>query len=189
MRIACDLDGTLADMGASLEHAATGLFPGTPMSGLTQAQIEALWAHVRASSNFWTSLEEIEPGAVARLAALAARHRWELVFLTQRPDTAGDSVRAQTAQWLAARGVPAPSVRVTTGSRGQLAALLAVDVVVDDDAENCLAVATESSARPMLVWREARRLLPPGAARLGIDTVFSMHEALDRLEQSASTRR
>jgi hypothetical protein len=176
-------------MSASLGRAAAQLFPGAPLRDLTHAQVVALWAHVRGSIDFWSSLDEVEPGAVARLASLTAAHGWELVFLTQRPDSAGEPVRAQTEQWLESRGVAAPSVQLTAGSRGQLAATLDIDIVIDDDAENCLAVATESKARPVLVWREPRQLMPPGAARLGIDTVFSMREALDRLEQSAFSRR
>ena len=189
LRIACDLDGTLADMSGSLRRAAARLFQDAELPDLTHDQIVELWAHIRDSDDFWSSLDEIEPGAVARLGALASQHGWELVFVTQRPDTAGESVRAQTEQWLESRGVMAPAVRVTTASRGQLAASLDVDVVLDDDAENCLAVATESKARPVLVWRGPPHLTPPGTARLGIHTVFSINEALDRLEQAASAGR
>src|SRR2546426_8671386 len=37
---------------------------------LSRQQLRQLWEHVATIENFWTTLNEIEPGAVARLAAL-----------------------------------------------------------------------------------------------------------------------
>src|SRR5688572_20151287 len=54
---------------------------------LTGRERRQLWRHVRAIDGFWESLEETEPGAVARLAAVAAERRWEIIFLTRRPET------------------------------------------------------------------------------------------------------
>ncbi len=42
---------------------------------------------------------------------------------------------------------------------------------------------SESKARPILVWRDPIETVPPGAARLGIETVFSMADALRRVEE------
>src|SRR5439155_26077119 len=39
---------------------------------LTHRQHRRLWQHVAMVENFWASLNEIEPGSVARLGALAA---------------------------------------------------------------------------------------------------------------------
>ena len=43
-------------------------------------------------------------------------------------------------------------------------------------------MATDSKALPLLVWRDTPETVPPGAARLGITVVFSMAEALDKLD-------
>ena len=56
---------------------------------LTVRQQRRLWQRVRAIDAFWESLEEIEPGAVARLATIATARRWEIIFLTRRPGTVG----------------------------------------------------------------------------------------------------
>ncbi len=108
---------------------------------------------MRGRENFWETLDEIEPGALSRLYRLVCDRRWELIFLTSRPETAGDTAQAQSHRWLAAHGFPAPSVFVVHGSRGRIAAALNLDVLVDDRPENCLDVAIDSSARAILVWR------------------------------------
>ena len=213
LRVACDLDGTVADMEGALQREAEQLFgpdvvlrPAgsahleapedveTPPDGLqavdssaekktlTPRQLRQLWEHVVTIDNFWTTLREIEPGSVARIAGLRAEHRLEVMFLTQRPDTAGEPAQLQTQRWLAAHGFEFPSVFVLHGSRGRAAAALHIDVVLDDRPENCLEVVTESKARPILVWREPIETVPPGAARLGIETVFSIADALQRIE-------
>lgn len=227
LRIACDLDGTLADMDAALQQEATRLFgsevdlhamPAAPVQSaedvdtalavgavdatageaetdrveaaatsegrrpLTRGELRTLWAHVRQTENFWAALHEIEPGAVRQLADAANRHRWEVLFLTQRPPCAGATAQVQSQRWLHANGFEWPSVFVMSGSRGKVADALALDVVLDDRPENCLDVATDSKAKPILIWRPRRELLPPGVARTAIETVHSMAEALERLE-------
>ena len=226
LRIACDLDGTLADMDAALQHEAEQLFgpdvdlranrriiinrpaadrhelrhhdygsprpqakaegqrrdeqaePASivkrPLSGL---DVRKLWARVAAIENFWTTLEEVESGSVARLAELAAKHGWEILFLTRRPVTVGDTPQVQTQRWLQAKGFELPSVFVVKGSRGRIADALTLDAVVDDLPENVIDVATDSKATPILVWREAPVLLPPTAASLS-RVVHSFREAL-----------
>ena len=216
LRIACDLDGTLADMDAALQREAEQLFgPGMrlhsrgttvempPVDGnenevaaagvdgslapagqvLSARQLRQLWAHVGTIENFWTSLPEIEPGAVARLAELTARHGWELIFFTQRPATSGETSQVQSQRWLASHGFELPSVFVIGGARGKAAAALRLHAVLDDRSENCLDVASESKALPLLVWRDEPDTAPPGASRLGIETVFSVASALERLER------
>jgi hypothetical protein len=221
LRIACDLDGTLADMEAALQGEAGRLFgsgvslrgvkipaveespgiddpDGDPArvksaeatatnrerKGLTTKQMRRLWRHALKIEDFWQTLSEIEPGSVARLAALASKHRWEVLFLTQRPASAGRTAQLQSQRWLEAHGFGLPSVYVMTGSRGRVADALALDVVIDDRLENCLDVVTDSKARAILVWRDARAAVPAAAARLGIELVFSMTEALALLDQT-----
>ena len=149
---------------------------------LSQRQQSAIWDVVCNRENFWETLDEIEPGALARLYALVQEHRWELIFLTSRPETEGDTAQAQSHRWLAKHGFLQPSVFVVRGSRGKIAASLGLDVVVDDRPENCLDVAIDSSARAILVWRDDAGNVPGSARQLGIGSVGSMSECLDILE-------
>jgi hypothetical protein len=211
LRIGFDLDGVLADMELALEREAEKLFgsnltsqhaaaPPTPasMSGLVPAEVtddaplrhemeltarerRQLWSHVRAVDGFWESLDEIEPGAVARLAAVAFERRWEMIFLTRRPATAGATAQIQSQRWLEAKGFRLPTVYVVTTSRGLIAAALGLDVVVDDTPENCVDVASDSKARPIAVVRNRDGFPPPILKEMGIHVVASVDECLNRL--------
>jgi hypothetical protein len=150
---------------------------------LTSKQQRRLWKHVESIENFWETLAEIERGTVKRLARLATDRRWEIIFLTKRPRSAGLTCQLQSQRWLVANGFPLPSVYVVQGSRGRIAAALGLDMVVDDRAENCLDVVVDSKARAVLVWRDDEKLLPPAAKRLGIAVVKTVAECLDVLEQ------
>ncbi len=144
-----------------------------------------MWKHALAIENFWTTLEEVEPGAVARLAAVASARNWEVIFLTRRSQTAGASAQVQSQRWLVAHGFALPSVYVIHGSRGKVADALALDAMLDDHPDNCLDVATYSSARPFLLWRDTPASAPTELARVDIDTVFSVAEAIERFERFA----
>jgi hypothetical protein len=147
---------------------------------LTDRQTRKLWHHIATVENFWESLQEIEPGSVAKLAALAAEHRWETIFLTKRPPTAGATAQVQTQRWLESNGFRLPSVYVVQGSRGRIAAALALDIVVDDRPENCLDVISDSRARAVLVCRRNPESMA-AAKRLGIALVTSVVGCLDDL--------
>jgi hypothetical protein len=162
---------------------------GAPPQALSARQQRELWAAVRARVNFWETLDEIEPGALARLFRLVRERRWEIIFLTSRPETEGDSAQAQSHRWLAAHGFPSPSVFVVHGSRGKIASALNLDVLVDDRPENCLDVAIDSSARAILVWRGDEEKVPSSARQLGIGAVGSVNECLDILERLDETGR
>jgi len=203
LRIAFDLDGVLADMDTELVHQAGSLFGGpapaadgppedaTPDADaipirtlqLTPRQQRRLWKHVGAIENFWERLEELEPGTIARLAAVARQRRWEILFLTRRPQTAGDTSQVQTQRWLESKGFALPSVYVVQGSRGRIASALNLDFVIDDRPENCLDVVVDSQARAILVWRDEEKKLPEAARRLGIGVVNSVAQCLDILTE------
>jgi 5' nucleotidase, deoxy (Pyrimidine), cytosolic type C protein (NT5C) len=208
LRIGFDLDGVLADMDAALREHCERLFGtargeapsarnGAPADDSEEAatmpaetpvvqldlsvrQERQLWRHVSTVENFWESLQEIEPGAIARLASLARERAWEIIFLTKRPRTAGATAQVQSQRWLEARGFLLPSVFVVQGSRGRIAKALDLDIVVDDRPENCLDVITESSARAILVWRSSEATT---AQRLGIGTVSTVGECLNICEE------
>jgi len=202
LRIAFDLDGVLADMDSALDRHARMLFsdalpanperPAMPNGSskvalnLSTKQQQLLWQHVHSIQNFWAGLAEIEPGAVARLAAVAAEKRWEVIFLTRRPETAGATAQMQSQQWLESKGFRLPSVFVVQGSRGRIASALGLDIVVDDRIENCLDVVVDSHARAILVWREDEQRLPATARRLGIAAVRSISECLDAIVHADS---
>jgi beta-phosphoglucomutase-like phosphatase (HAD superfamily) len=213
LRIAFDLDGVLADMDGELLRQAEAIFgaamkvraadeesapdsvaaepDATPAVAeqdtskllLTARQERRLWRHVGSIDNFWETLKEIEPGAIARLANLATEHRWEIIFLTKRPATAGATSQVQSQRWLSANGFRMPSVFVVQGSRGRIAAALGLDLVVDDRPENCLDVVVDSRARSILVWRDDQAPPPSTAKRLGIGVVKSVDECLSILTQ------
>jgi hypothetical protein len=150
---------------------------------LSTRQQRKLWRHVEGIENFWETLQEIEPGAVAQLAEMALARRWEVIFLTKRPQTAGRTAQTQTQRWLQARGFELPSVFVVQGSRGRIAASLDLSIVVDDRIENCLDVVFDSKARAILVWREDEKQLPVTARRLGIGAVRSMTQCFSILAE------
>jgi hypothetical protein len=146
-------------------------------------QQRRLWHHVETIENFWETLTELEPGAIARLGAVARARQWEVIFLTKRPESAGDTAQVQTQRWLESKGFPLPSVYVVQGSRGRIADALGLEFVIDDRPENCLDVVVDSKARAVLVWREDENQLPAAARRLGIGVVKSVGECIDILVQ------
>ena len=184
---------TLEERGADVEEpppageskpaAEAEDVPASTRLQITARQTRRLWQHVRSIDGFWESLKEIEPGSVARLATLATDHRWEVIFLTKRPDTVGATAQVQSQRWLEAKGFTLPSVYVVQGSRGLIASSLRLDIVVDDRPENCLDVVVDSKARAMLVWRGDEKHLPGAARRLGIGVVKTVAECLDILTQ------
>jgi hypothetical protein len=183
-----DVEGQLAaDAEGSADRGEKGS-QSKASRPLTRAELRRLWRHVARTEDFWRSLGEIEPGAVARLADLAARHRWEVLFLTQRPPSAGETAQVQSQRWLHAHGFEFPSVFVMSGSRGRVAEALSLDAVLDDRPENCLDIVTDSRAMAFLIWRQRPDAVPPGVAQTRIQTVYSMRDALDRLEQLTDER-
>jgi hypothetical protein len=125
----------------------------------------------------------MEPGVVARLSEVARGRRWEVLFITTRPPSAGETTQRQTQRWLEAHGFRMPSVVVVHRSRGKLAEALHLDVVVDDRPENCLDVALDSQARALLIWPGDKALVPVGLTSMGVRPVASASEALSVLER------
>ena len=156
-RIAIEFDGVLAD---------------APANQVSEA---------RSAESFWESLNEIEPGIVARLAPLAAERRWEIIFLTTRHPSPGATAQVQWQRWLESKGFVLPSVYVAQGPRGPIASALGLDLVIDASPEHCVDVVENSDARTILVWRADRNSLPVEARRPEINIVRSFGECLDML--------
>jgi hypothetical protein len=148
---------------------------------LTRRQQHDLWEAVGHTENFWETLKETEPGIVARLAQAAKQGRWEVIFITQRPASSGDTTQLQTQRWLVAHGYEIPSVYVIKGSRGKIADALSLDVVVDDRPENCLDVKLESRARAILIGNGDPASIPLNARKLGIEPVAGIGACVDLL--------
>lgn len=213
LRVAFDMDGTVADMYAVLRKVSEEIFaaprgkrtaagdadapnessaipgPSVDELHLTAAQQRRLWEHVGGIEDFWTTLPELEPGIIARIADTARRRRWDVLFITTRPPSAGDTTQVQTQRWLDAHGFHLPSVFVVPRSRGKLADALQLDAVVDDRPENCLDVAMDSKATPVLIWPSTSVAAPSAARHLGVRTVGSITEALALLERLDDERR
>lgn len=155
---------------------------------LSRRQQHDLWDAVRNIENFWESLNETEPGVIARLALIAKARRWEVIFITQRPASAGDITQTQTQRWLIRHGYDLPSVYVVKGSRGKVADALSLDFIVDDRPENCLDVKLESRARAILIWGGDLTTIPPNTWRLGIEPVSGIGACLDLLTSEPASR-
>jgi uncharacterized HAD superfamily protein len=150
---------------------------------LTGRQQMQLWDHVKKIENFWLGLPELEPGIIARIASTAVQRKWEVIFFTTRPSTAGEITQLQSQRWLDAHGFHFPSVYVVQRSRGKIADALQLDAFVDDRPENCLDIAVESKAKVILVWHGNLKDVPVGAKRLGVRPVSTISEAVALLEQ------
>jgi len=206
LRIGVDLDGTLADLSSIFHEYEVTLFgkPTTdddePIGPDEEAaeptdkeklktakakskQQEAVWSALKNTTDLWTQLKPLEPGAVTALYAAASQHQWEVFFITQRPRSAGASVQRQTQAWLIANGFPTPSVLTLTGSRGKAAHALDLDFLIDDLPKNCIDVISDSKCRPILVLREPDAKTEVTAKRMGIGVVSSVVAAIELLSQ------
>lgn len=205
LRVAIDLDGTIADLSRAMHDIARKKFrrlqddepaeapvpaaegvalPDRPRLsglGLSAHDLDRLWTHVLKIRDFWTTLPEVEDGVVARIQQLADERRWDVIFITTRPAAAGRTTQVQSQEWLAAKGFRHPSVYVVKGSRGKVADALHLDAVIDDRPENCLDVATESAAKAILVWPKSLDRLGPGVQGHGVVVKASIGEALDEI--------
>ena len=210
LRVAFDLDGVLADFVGGYERIADELFSGwrsgtdarsdlapsegrppseavgEPARGLSPRQRGAVWKRVRATTDFWTTLDPIDPTAVARIQECALNLSWDVFFVTQRPTTAGDTVQIQTQRWLVEQGFCLPSVIVHTGSRGRLAAGLELDYLVDDTVQHCVDTVSLTNATPILVTTQPDPITEGNARRLGIEVCGGPGESLELIERAAA---
>jgi len=175
-----------ADNGADDPKDQPPAYDTALLANLSARQQTRLWRRVRDTRNFWETLGECEPGTVRRVQKLAHELRWDVLFVTQRPASAGRTPQLQSQHWLRRHGFEYPAVYTTQGSRGRIAASLSLDAHIDDRLDNCVDVVSDSKAWPILVWRDADSFdrIRTGATNLGIAVVRTVGEALDKIEQA-----
>jgi hypothetical protein len=188
-----DVDGVLADFRTTFRALArprsadVDFDESSPARDvpLAPAQIRQLWGVIAQTPNWWLQLAAYEPEQIQRLYRLSRQHGWEVFFLTKRPKSGGDTVLVQTQWWLERQGFYMPAVITVPGSRGELANALRLDLVVDDQLENCAEVISSSSAKAVLMVRDGRdvtalRVLATGR---GVGVVQNLEEALGVIER------
>lgn len=154
----------------------------------TRRRQDAVWREIESTPNFWQTLTPTDPSAVRRIHELMLQHGWEVVFITQRPRTAGDTVQRQSQRWLVEHGFDLPSVLVISGSRGGAARALRLDYHVDDSPRHCLDIIADSSTRAILIAPERDEASIQSARKLGIGTVPGIADALNVLDQASRAR-
>jgi hypothetical protein len=208
LRIGFDMDGVLADFAGAYQEVEVRLFgpatpsrPGDPEKEVEEAERpevsqgrplrgrhDTVWQAIRATPDFWMTLQPTEPGVVKRIHEMMLRHPWEVFFITQRPETAGNTVQRQTQRWLVQQGFDLPSVLVIAGSRGAAAGALRLDYHVDDSPTNCVDVRSESGAKPILIVPDGDDTITVSARKLGFGCARTISECLDVLEQASIAR-
>lgn len=193
LRLGFDVDGVLADFRTAFDAAARGVAQlaadfdpdAAADEPLTTRDVRRVWSHVRRTANWWTRLDAYEPAQIARLYALARRLRWEVVFMTRRPESGGDRVQFQTQWWLESHGFYLPAVVTVPGSRGDLANALRLDMIVDDQLHNCVDIVSGSPAKAILLMRDGEnQAVREHALSRGVGVVSTLEEALDVLERA-----
>jgi hypothetical protein len=166
-------------------------YPATAiLEQLTSRQQTRLWQRVGETRNFWETLDEHEPGTVRRLQDLSYQLRWEVLFVTQRPSTAGRTAQVQTQRWLHKHGFDLPAVYTTKGSRGHIASALTLDAHLDDRLENAVDIASDSRAWSILVWRDETSFerVQINGRKMKIAVVRTVNEAIDNLVEADKAR-
>ncbi len=210
LRVAFDLDGVLADFVGAYERIADELFAdwrhsastspdsassedpppgdigGEPARRLSPGRHTDVWKRLRATADFWLTLDPIDPAAIAQIQEQAAHSGWDVFFVTQRPTTAGSTVQVQTQRWLVEQGFALPSVIVHTGSRGRLAAALDLDFLVDDTVQHCVDTLSLTDATPILVNAQPDPVTDGNARRLGIEVCTGPRESLELIGRASA---
>jgi 5'(3')-deoxyribonucleotidase len=170
MKIGIDVDGVLANFNESfidriIEVTGKDLFPPRPFDiptwhypqhyGYTEAEMDfadgPVWKSVKKDPTFWYLLQPYL-GVPEFLSTLDSGDH-EIYFVTNR---AGIQVKAQTESWLEFHGFGLrtpnfgfPTVLISS-DKGTIAKALRLDLYIDDNDDNCLAVHHDSTGTKMV---------------------------------------
>lgn len=200
LKIGIDIDGVLANfVGAfsKLAHERFGKPAKLPYeqvdwdwanAGITEKEISKLWAVIRATENFWQTLE---PYPVDLLLPVSLQH--DVYFITHRVSTAGRSTTEQSARWIQYHyGIKFPQV-IPTRFKGDVADALQLDAFIDDKPSNIIEVAKRVPEADVFVLDAGYNRVPEldGFPRVKSVDYFLREVIVDTerseyLEQSAS---
>jgi len=191
LRLGIDVDGVLADFRTAFREAAErclrrGIDDGQDfdtVGPLSPEDVRRVWEHIGRTPNWWMEVPAYEPEQIARLYSIMRAANWEVVFMTKRPPSAGDTVQFQTQWWIERFGFYLPAVMTVPGSRGDIANGLRLDIVIDDQLINCVEVISAAPTKALLMLRSADSAAKDHAANRGIGVVSSVSEALTVLER------
>lgn len=116
-RIAVDCDGVLANFVKAYLETANKIWPGRvdpnyqskewdDLGGLTKAEMSQVWKRVKATDNFWLSLDAYSNniGSLAKFILTTNGH--DIWAVTSRARVAGMTIAKQTEYWLSSCGIP-----------------------------------------------------------------------------------
>jgi len=200
LRVGIDVDGVIADFRTAFHAAAVRCLRRNvsdsedPQSAgpLSSDDIRKVWDYIARTQNWWMDVPPYEPDQIARLYSLTRAAGWEVFFMTKRPPSAGDSVQFQTQWWIERFGFYLPAVMTVPGSRGDLANGLRLDMMIDDQALNCIEVISAATTKALLMLRAADDSARAHATNRGIGVVSTLAEAitvLDRLQEVLPQKR
>jgi hypothetical protein len=192
LRVGFDIDGVLADFRSAFRQTAETILkrrvadadsPEQAPAPLSPGDVRRVWEHIAKTQNWWMEVPAYEPAQIARLYGLMRATGWEVVFMTKRPASAGDSVQFQTQWWIERFGFYLPAVVTVPGSRGDIANGLRLDLVIDDQIINCAEVIGAGSTKAVLMLRDPDAVARAHAIDRGVGVVSTLAEAITVLER------
>jgi len=189
LRVGFDIDGVVADFWSAFADVAAQVLswsrPGTAadIRDLSESDTHKVWKVITETPNWWLTLKPYEPQEIARLYRLSRELKWEIMFMTTRVPTAGETALFQSQWWLETQGFYLPSVVTVMGSRGDLANSLRLDLVVDDQLINCGDVVAASQCKALLMLRKPHPTTQEQAINAGIGVVESIQQTIDVLHR------
>jgi len=137
--IGCDLDGVCSNFVKAFFKISNRRF-GTSytvqedwdFTQYTKAEVSAVWEEIKATKNFWQTLD---PEAGVSRLRYALPKNVEPVFITSRIPTLGHGVREQSCQWLREHfGITHPFVIVADNPANKIPIVKALDIqtFIDD---------------------------------------------------------
>lgn len=178
-KIAVDADGVLADFTKAFQQMANTIWPGRMKAdgiqsgwddwqGLTKAQQDQVWAKIKATTNFWTTLDAYPEnvGALAKFLLTSKHHDVHIVTSRMQLD-GGMTTARQTKTWLFMCGLNANVnylgiIPVDDSNRKQdIYDAAGIQWSVDDKAETVIQCDKLSSHRAYLLDRPWNQHVTP----------------------------